>query len=405
MAALNDVTIKAAIKDVQATLKPRKLADGAGRGTGRLVLRIRVMPQRVMSEWYAQQVSGGRRTLIKLGTYPEISLAEARQMFVKTYAPAIASKTPLREAEAIKPGTVADLFAAYVASLRKREAASADLVRDELTSAEKVIGGTKLARDIRPGDVIRVLRPIYERGSASMADHMRTYIRAAFSWGLKSELDYRSSAPKRYGLTSNPAADIPAEPKTVGQRWLELPEFKAVYAWLGGPENLATEHYCKAIKLLMLTGCRVQEISTLQESQWDPKEKLLTWGKTKNGTPHTLPVCDLAAEILNSLTPVNGYLFPSATDNTKPARHNCLYCVLWRVRDRIGVESFTNRDLRRTWKTLAGQAGLSKEIRDRLQNHSGKSDVSTKHYDRYEYLDEKRKAVEQWGAWIAPRLK
>jgi hypothetical protein len=33
----------------------------------------------------------------------------------------------------------------------------------------------------------------------------------------------------------------------------------------------------------------------------------------------------------------------------------------------------TNRDLRRTWKTLAGKAGVPKEIRDRIQNHALKS--------------------------------
>ena len=40
-----------------------------------------------------------------------------------------------------------------------------------------------------------------------------------------------------------------------------------------------------------------------------------------------------------------------------------------------------NRDLRRTWKTLAGKAGVSKEIRDRIQNHA-LHDASSKSYDR-----------------------
>lgn len=48
---------------------------------------------------------------------------------------------------------------------------------------------------------------------------------------------------------------------------------------------------------------------------------------------------------------------------------------------------FTARDLRRTCKTLMGEAGISKEIRDRIQNHA-LNDVSSKHYDRYDYLPE-----------------
>ncbi|TIO47454.1 MAG: site-specific integrase, partial [Mesorhizobium sp.] len=59
----------------------------------------------------------------------------------------------------------------------------------------------------------------------------------------------------------------------------------------------------------------------------------------------------------------------------------------------------TNRDLRRTWKTLAGKAGLSKEIRDRLQNHT-LQDVSSKSYDRWNYMPEKRAAMARWDKFV-----
>ncbi len=42
-----------------------------------------------------------------------------------------------------------------------------------------------------------------------------------------------------------------------------------------------------------------------------------------------------------------------------------------------------------------GEIGISKELRDRLQNHAFQ-DVSSKHYDRYSYLPEKRRALEAW---------
>ncbi len=53
------------------------------------------------------------------------------------------------------------------------------------------------------------------------------------------------------------------------------------------------------------------------------------------------------------------------------------------------------RDLGRTCKTLMGEIGVSKELRDRIQNHA-LQDVSSKHYDRYDYLVEKRRALEKW---------
>ena len=68
---------------------------------------------------------------------------------------------------------------------------------------------------------------------------------------------------------------------------------------------------------------------------------------------------------------------------------------MWRQRDREVIPFVTNRDLRRTWKTLAGKAGLSKEIRDRLQSHK-LQDVSSKSYDRWNYMPEKRAAMAKW---------
>ena len=60
---------------------------------------------------------------------------------------------------------------------------------------------------------------------------------------------------------------------------------------------------------------------------------------------------------------------------------------------------FTLRDLRRTCKTLMGVAGISKELRDRIQGHAF-SDVSSKHYDRYDYLKEKSQGLEDWATWL-----
>jgi hypothetical protein len=76
----------------------------------------------------------------------------------------------------------------------------------------------------------------------------------------------------------------------------------------------------------------------------------------------------------------------------------------WRYIKATGAEPFQARDLRRTWKTLAGGAGLSKEIRDRLQNHS-EGGVSAKHYDRWSYLPEKRAAMDAWDSWLRRTLQ
>ena len=76
---------------------------------------------------------------------------------------------------------------------------------------------------------------------------------------------------------------------------------------------------------------------------------------------------------------------------------------MWRQRERGVIPFVTNRDLRRTWKTLAGKAGLSKELRDRIQNHT-LEDVSSKSYDRWNYMPEERAAMKKWDKFITALL-
>jgi hypothetical protein len=54
-------------------------------------------------------------------------------------------------------------------------------------------------------------------------------------------------------------------------------------------------------------------------------------------------------------------------------------------------------------ETLAGKAGVSKEIRDRIQNHA-LQDVSSKNYDRWTYMREKRAAMDQWNMFVTSLL-
>lgn len=405
MPALTDGQIRNALKRVAKQQKTETLTDGEGRGVGRLTLVLKPMPTRVTSDWFAQQWRDGKRIKSKIGSYPHMGLAEAREVFTRDFSTTIHKGGSIKVVGDNRPGTVIDLFDAYVDSLKEAGKSSWPQARKGLHKIADQLGRNRLARDIEPDDVLNVIRPIYDRGKKSMADHVRSYIRSAYSWGLKSELDYRSTSPRRFKLVSNPAADIPTEPKNVGTRWLGEEEWVQLWRWLENPDTGVYPPYCRAMQLLMLTGQRVQEICTLTVDQFDREEKMLDWSKTKNGRPHAIPLPDLAVELLDSITPgPNGHYFPAMMDPDKSVTHGTLYAFLWRARDRDVVPVVTNRDMRRTFKTLAGKAGLSQEIRDRLQNHA-RHDVSSRHYDRYSYIAEKRQAMEIWDKFVRKMLK
>lgn len=404
MPSLTDGEIRRTLKQVEQTQKQVTLVDGEGHGTGRLVLTVKPMPTRVTADWMAQQWRDQKRLKKKLGSYPAMSLAQAREVFKRDFAGPIQKGRSIKVAGDTRPGTVGDLFEAYAKHLKDSEKSSWKEAEKGLNKIADLLGRHRPARDIEPDEVSDVIRPIFERGKKSMADHVRSYIRSAYSWGLKSEHDYRSNSPRRFHLVMNPAAGIPTEPKVVGTRWLDEDEFLRLYRWLECPDTPVHPPYTRAVRILMLTGQRVEEIARLHVDQWDAREKIIDWSKTKNGKPHAIPVPDTAAELIESIKPnEHGWFFPSAMDPERPVSHGTLYSFMWRQRERQVIPIVTNRDLRRTWKTLAGKAGVSKEIRDRLQNHT-LQDVSSKSYDRWNYMPEKRAAMKKWNAFVTKLL-
>jgi len=402
--SLTDGEIRRALKQVETTGKQLSLVDGEGHGTGRLILVLKPMPTRVTADWMAQQWRDDKRLKKKLGSYPSMPLSKAREVFSRDFAERIQKGRSIKIAGDTRPGTVADLFEAYVAYLKDGGKPSWKEAEKGLNKIADTLGRNRPARDIEPDEITAIIRPIYERGKRSMADHVRSYIRSAFSWGLKSEHDYRSTAARRFRLTYNPAAGIPTEPKTIGTRWLSEEEFVRLYRWLECPDTPVHPSYARAVQIIMLTGQCVEEIARLHVDQWDARERIIDWTKTKNLQPHAVPVPSLAAELIVSIIPnEHGWFFPSAKDPSKPVSHGTLYSFIWRQRDRGVIPHATNRDLRRTFKTLAGKAGVPKEIRDRLQNHA-LQDVSSKHYDRWNYMVEKRAGMAKWDKFVRAML-
>ena len=127
----------------------------------------------------------------------------------------------------------------------------------------------------------------------------------------------------------------------------------------------------------------------------------IDWSKTKNGKPHADPGALVGRRVdrvdqAERERPV----FSVGDGSSGPVSHGTLYSFMWRQRDREVIPVVTNRDLRRTWKTLAGKAGVSKEIRRPDPKSTPCKDVSSKSYDRWSYMPEKRAAMNVWNKFV-----
>lgn len=408
---ITEASIKAAIKRAPDSGKSQiTLKDDGPRGAGRLALVVRPMAGRISAEWYAIYFRDSKRTLAKIGTYPEMTLAQSREIFRDEYAPKIvagdAIKSRVGRVARVKDGgiTVRELFTLYIEHLEAREAESAYQARctllDGKDNAASALGENAPANSVEAAEVSAYLATIFRRGKRAMATTARAYIRAAYAWACKAKNDYTTDAGIDLGVSINPVANVPFDIGSVkeGTRFLGVPELRDFYLWL---ESTAADSMASRIAMLeILTGQRCVEIRRMRSKYFDAAEAIYEWPKTKNKKPHAIPLPARAVKLLKETKPnENGLYFPNDRD---PKRVMVGSAVRLRVRafiDASGCAEFTVRDIRRTWKTLAGKAGISKEMRDRLQNHA-QSDVSSKHYDRYDYMPEKLAAMKIWEAFL-----
>lgn len=377
---LTEAAIQAEIQKVKKGRKASaNLADKAPRGAGRLLLIIK--PGR--AEWYAQRFVDGKRKLQKLGAYPDMSLAVAREKFGDHKPEAGRS-------------TLGDLLDAYLVTLEGRPAHKQ--AKCVFKTVYEVIGRVRLARDIEPQDIVRVVKPKHRAGKISMAEKQRMFLHAAYEWALQATFDYRSDDTRDWGLKYNPVAPLPVDERAYQSRdtWLDVDAFLDLLEWATGGKPGTARH---AIAVIMLTGQRVTEICRVAAADWDSRERTLHWQKTKNGKPHTVPVCKQAAQLLDAIKTNQVHLYPGYSESPHLSQDS-VRAALKRAK-KLG---FTARDLRRTWKTLAGMAGLTKVDRDLIQNH-GQTGISAKHYDRWTYMPEKRAAVAQWEGWLEDQLR
>lgn len=389
------------------------------RGTGKLAVQI---TPKGSKQFVFRYFKDGKAKFIQLGKYPEYSLVDARKQ-AKQYGALLKQdldpkeeiaqekqdKAEAKKVEAQK-GSIKQLFVSYTAQMERDGKRTFKAV---LSSLEKevypYISQETKAKDITAHDVIIVLSNMIKRDAITQSNRVRSYLMAAFNHGLKHDNDpanYIQDA--KFGLTFNPVAGIPKQKSAekVGDHFLSnnevqqlLNDLKHEFTRFRMGENIRN-----LIQLCFYTGGqRPYELAATQWEciDWDNKTLLIKPEVSKNKRSHLIPLTDSAITILKLQQEItyerneSSFIFPHRFDLEQHIRLDSLSQSITRYRDATEIRSFIPRDIRRTCKTLMGELGISKSIRDRLQNHA-LQDVSSKHYDRYEYMPEKRIALESW---------
>ncbi|HCE1297792.1 TPA: integrase arm-type DNA-binding domain-containing protein [Vibrio parahaemolyticus] len=385
---------------------------------GRGKLGVQVTPKGSKTFVFRYFVEG-KTKFIRLGRFPELSLNDARgkqkemgELLLQGIDPKEQLESQhkaqqLAKREEARKGSIKQLFEAYVSQMEKDGKRTHKAV---LASLEKevypVIPPATKAKEVTTHDLMLVLAAMIKRGAKTQSNRVRSYLMAAFNHGLRHDNDPANFIDEaKFGLLLNPVAAIPKQKdaERVGEHYLKMGEV------IGLIDDLNNEYerfkMGDAIRNLILLclytgGQRPYELaaSRWEAIDWQQKTLLITSDISKNKRPHLIPLTDSALVVLDRqrLNNDSEFIFPHRFNATDHIRLDSLSQGIARYREASPhIKPFTPRDLRRTCKTLMGEIGISKSLRDRLQNHA-LNDVSSKHYDRYEYLPEKRIALESW---------
>jgi len=414
-----DSFIKQAIPDAILEIKEKS----KGRGQGVFIARILSNGD---VDFYFRYFIKGKEKSTKIGRYGKtpghLTLAKAKAEFRKLSAiyhsgidPKVQEQENAQklEEEVISQketerkkqmqGSIGQLSEFYLAHLKQnRGEKHYKNVRNAFKNDLLIINPDTKASNITKADIINILHAITERGAMVMANRMRSYLSAMFQYGIVFDDSVESiTRQTQFFIQVNPVTAVQKIVKNEKKGERSLTEDEVKIFWRALDKSKMSIFRINVFKLMLLMGSRVGEIAGLRWDEIDFSEQTINLpsNRTKNKLPHIIPINTAILQIIdNNPTLHDIYMFPAA-NNVEPLKVDGFSQAIDRLLKRTKIDKFVPRDLRRTFKTLTGKAGISKEIRDRLQNHA-LQDVSSLHYDRYDYLKEKREAMDIWNDYL-----
>lgn len=354
---------------------------------------------------------------------PKIARAEAAKLRVEVQTgadPLEARRAEKRQREEAKDQrarmaelTLGALCSAYCDHLEAGGKTSARAVRAAL-QRHVVDAVPKLARkvaaEVTIDDALEIMDTLADSGRKREAAKVRSYLRAAFAAAINARRAPGAlPALRAIGrtLTANPLREVGpvAGSNKARDRALSIEEARAYWRHIkgmAGPVGALLQFH------LLSGGQRVQQLAraTVDDIEDDALLLLDPKGRRKEPRKHWVPLLPEARAALEVMRGRGrGPFVFTLSEGKRAANPTTVSHTLQSLSAEL-VESgevsatFTAGDIRRTVETLlAGRGGVSTETRAQLQSH-GLHGVQSRHYNRHDYSEEKRDALQRLLAFI-----
>ncbi len=343
----------------------------------------------------------GKEKLLAFGSYPEISLMDARhrrddarKLLANNVDPGAVRKAQ-KQAKVEETATfeviAREWHSRYTPTWKSRHADG--LIKRLQRDVFPYIGARPI-KDIKATELLTVLRRIESRGALETAHRARSICGQIFRYAVATGRCERDPSGDLKGAlppvqTINRAAIT--EPKKVGEL------LRAIDGYQGG-----FVVQC-ALRLAPLFFVRPGELRHAEWSEidFDNAEWNIPAGKMKMKEPHLVPLSKQAIEILKELKKLTGegrYLFPSGRSFDRPMSDNAILAALRRMG--YSKDEMSGHGFRAMARTILDEV---LQVRPEFIEHQLAHvvrDPLGRAYNRTHHLNERRKMMQQWADYL-----
>lgn len=381
--------------------KPRERAYRVADAQG-LCLEVRPSSAKV---WRYRYRHAGQASMITLGEYPTMGLADARAERDRLRALVRSGANPAHVARVeriTKAGQAATTFGAVGLELlekRAKEGLSPQSVKRERRLIEKDMAGI---RDLPITEVtapllLDALRKLERRGVIETAHRARAHAGQVFRYAIATGRAERNPAADLTGALEQPKTTHLAaltEPAKIGKL------LRAIDAYQGSPVTTA------ALKLAPLFFVRPGELRSARWADIDLEGAEWRYTASKTKTPHIVPLATQAIAILRELHPLtqrSEYVFPSVRGASRPMSENTINVAL----RTMGYDGsvMTGHGFRAMARTVLDEVlGFRPDFIEHQLAHAVRDPLG-RAYNRTAHLAERKKMMQAWADYLCQLAK
>ncbi|ENK6722255.1 tyrosine-type recombinase/integrase [Escherichia coli] len=384
---LNDMQIRRA--------KPEAKAYTLGDGQG---LSLLVEPNGSKS-WRFRYRYAGKPKMISLGVYPTITLAEARARRDEARKIVAEGKNP---SEVRKEQKLAlriqseNAFEKIAREWHQMKSAkwSAGYASDIIEAFQNDIFpyvGTRPVGEIKPLELLNVLRKIEKRGALEKMRKVRQRCSEVFRYAIATgRAEFNPAAALSSALEVHKSNHFPFLKSD------EIPDFLRALDSYAGSRLVQI-----ATKLLMVTGVRTIELRAALWQEFDLDNAIweIPAERMKMRRPHLVPLSTQVLGFLNELKSMTGnyrYVFPGRNDPNKPMSEASVNQLIKRI-DYAG--KLTGHGFRHTLSTILHENGFNTAWIEMQLAHVDKNTIRGV-YNHAQYIEDRKKMMQWYSDFI-----